>query len=88
MKLVSVEVRSADDLDAALDKLARERVQAVLISPDPMFTAERRRIATWAVTARLATMYSESYNVSDGGLISYGVNRRTFIERPPTWIRF
>jgi len=86
MKLVSVEVRSADDLDAALDKLARERVQAVLISPDPMFTAERRRIATWAVTARLATMYSESYNVSDGGLISYGVNRPENFHRAAAYV--
>ena len=86
IKLVVVEVRSADDLDVSLGSLARHQVEAVLLSPDPFLSAERRRIAGWAVTARVATMYSESYNVADGGLVSYGVNRSENFHRAAAFV--
>jgi putative tryptophan/tyrosine transport system substrate-binding protein len=70
VKVVPVEVRSVDDLDAAFATLAREQVQAVLVLPDSLFTGERRRIATLAIAGRLPTMSSERYNVEEGALIS------------------
>jgi putative tryptophan/tyrosine transport system substrate-binding protein len=74
-------VRSADALDKAFDTLVLEGAQAVLVLPDPMFSRERRRIANLALVPRLPTMYSERYNVDDGGLISYGYSRHESFRR-------
>jgi putative ABC transport system substrate-binding protein len=81
VKVVPVEVRSVNDLDAAFATLAREQVQAVLVLPDSLFAGERRRIATLAIAGRLPTMSSERYNVEEGALISYGVNRQESYHR-------
>jgi putative ABC transport system substrate-binding protein len=74
IKLVSVGVRSPDDLDAAFQSMARERVAGVLVLQDPMFISERRRIAMLAIAARLPTMFGFRENVEAGGLMSYGIN--------------
>ena len=54
IKLVPVEVTLPDDLDAAFQSLARERVDNVLVLQNPMFLTERLRIATLAIAARPA----------------------------------
>jgi putative tryptophan/tyrosine transport system substrate-binding protein len=74
IKLVPVEVESPDGLDAAFQSMARERVAAVLVLQDPMFIAERRRIAVLATAARLPTMFGFREHVEAGGLMSYGIN--------------
>jgi len=86
VNVVPVEVRSVDDLDTAFATLARERVQAVLVLPDSLFAAERRRIATLAIAGRLPTMSSERYYVEEGALISYGVNRQESYHRAAAYV--
>ena len=70
-----------DDLDAAFDSLARERVEAVLVLQDPMSLAERRRIAMLAMAARLPTMFGFREYVEAGGLMSYGLDLRANFRR-------
>ena len=67
---------SPDDLHTALQRLARERVKAVLVLPDFMFLNERKRIALFAVAERLPTMFGFRESVEDGGLMSYGTDLR------------
>ena len=74
IKLVPVEVRLPDDLDAAFQSLARERVDGVLVLQNPMFLTERRRIAALAIAARLPTMFGFREHVEAGGLMSYGID--------------
>jgi hypothetical protein len=45
INLVSAEAGLADDLDAAFQSMARQRVDCVIVLGEPMFFAERRRIA-------------------------------------------
>jgi putative ABC transport system substrate-binding protein len=75
-QLVRVEVRGPDDLDAAFQTLVRKRVDLALVPLDGLFLTERRRIAALAMSARLPTMYGSREYVEDGGLMSYGVDRR------------
>jgi putative ABC transport system substrate-binding protein len=75
-KLVPVEVRVPDDLDAAFEAMVRERVDLGLVLPDAMFLSWRRRIAALATAARLPTMYGFHEHVEDGGLMSYGIDLR------------
>ena len=54
---VPAEVRTPNDLDAAFQALANDRVQAVIVLVDGMFFSERNRIAALAAAARLPAIY-------------------------------
>jgi putative ABC transport system substrate-binding protein len=86
IKLVPVEVRLPDDLDAAFQSLARERCDSVLVLQDPMFLTERRRIAMVAIAARLPTMFGFREHVEAGGLMSYGIDLRTNFRRVADYV--
>ena len=70
--VVSVEVRVPADIDIAFQTLAREQVNIVIVTPDPLFLNERRRIAELAIAARLPVVCGPREHVQDGGLMSYG----------------
>ena len=74
--LVPLTIAVPDDLNAAFQHLAREGVTIVLVLGDTMFLNERKRIALFAMAARLPTMFGFRENVEDGGLMSYGVDVR------------
>jgi putative ABC transport system substrate-binding protein len=74
VRLVPVETRSPEDLDAAFETFAREHSEIVLVLLDAMFITERRRIAALALAARMATMAGERDMVEVGGLVSYGID--------------
>jgi putative ABC transport system substrate-binding protein len=84
--LVSVEVRAPADIDSAFQTLARERVNIVIVHPDPMFINERRRIAELAIATRLLVVYGLREHVEDGGLMSYGVNLRENWRRAAVYV--
>jgi ABC-type uncharacterized transport system substrate-binding protein len=86
IKLVPIEFRLPDDLDAAFKSLTRERVEVVLVLQDPVVLAERRRIAMQAVAARLPTMYGFREHVEAGGLMSYGVDLRSNLRRGADYV--
>jgi putative ABC transport system substrate-binding protein len=70
--LVPVEVGDPDKLQEAFDTLQKERVEALLVSPDITFYSRRRQIAELAATTRLPAIYGYRHHVEEGGLMSYG----------------
>jgi putative tryptophan/tyrosine transport system substrate-binding protein len=84
--LVPFEVRSADQLEGAFAKFARERADALLVPPDVTFTTHRRRIANLALGARLPTIFFIRQSAEDGGLISYGPNPVENYRRAATYV--
>jgi putative tryptophan/tyrosine transport system substrate-binding protein len=86
IKSVPAEVRAPDDLDAAFQALASDRVQAVIVLVDGMFFQERNRIAALAAAARLPAIYGFRDPVDAGGLISYGVNLDENFHRSATYV--
>jgi ABC-type uncharacterized transport system substrate-binding protein len=73
LELVTIEIRRADDLDSALDA-TKLRTQAVYVPAVPLFFANRDRINSLALRARLPTMHLVREYVEAGGLMSYGPN--------------
>jgi putative ABC transport system substrate-binding protein len=67
-----LEVRSADDIDAALAAMNRERPDAVFVVSDALTNINRKRILDFAAKNQLPAMYEFGYYVKDGGLMSYG----------------
>ena len=86
VQLTVLEVASPDDLHAAFQRLARERVKVVMLLPDFMFLNERKRIALFAMAERLPTMFAFRENVEDGGLMSYGTNVRESWRRTASFV--
>jgi putative ABC transport system substrate-binding protein len=86
IKLVPVEARLPDDLDAAFQSMARQRVDCVIVLGEPMFYVERRRIAALAIEARLPTMFVAREHVEAGGLMSYGGSLRANFRRAADYV--
>jgi putative tryptophan/tyrosine transport system substrate-binding protein len=86
IKLIPAEVRTPDDLDAAFQALANDRVQAVIVLVDGMLFNERNRVAALAAAARLPAIYGFRDHVDAGGLISYGVNLADNFHRAAAYV--
>jgi putative ABC transport system substrate-binding protein len=66
-------IRCAEDIAAALEGL-KGRVQALYTTGDPLMNAQRLPINTFALAARLPTMFSQRQYLEVGGLMPYGPN--------------
>jgi putative tryptophan/tyrosine transport system substrate-binding protein len=73
LDFIALEIRSADDIDPALEAL-KGRVDALYLPPDSLTDANRVRINGAALSARVPTMYAYREYVHAGGLMSYGPN--------------
>ena len=66
----------AHELDNALTVAGNSRADAILVFPEAVTMVHRTRIAQFAVTQRLASMFGWSEYCEAGGLLSYGANQR------------
>jgi putative ABC transport system substrate-binding protein len=78
-KLHSVEVHTAqvakaDDLGGALQRLAAEKVQAVIVPANGLLISAQTRIVELAMGLRLPLVFPTRQGVLAGGLASYGIN--------------
>jgi putative tryptophan/tyrosine transport system substrate-binding protein len=73
LETASSEIRRAEDIAPAFDRL-KGRAEALYVLPDPLLFANRIRINTLALGARLPTLHALREYVEAGGLISYGTN--------------
>jgi putative ABC transport system substrate-binding protein len=67
-------VGTSREINAAFTTLARERPDALLIGPDPFFTARRVQLATLAARHAIPSSFSVRDYPETGGLMSYGTN--------------
>ena len=73
LEIVTLEIRRAEDIEIGIEAL-KGRTDALYVVQDPLFNANRVRINTSALGARLPTMHPAREFVEAGGLISYGAN--------------
>ena len=62
------------EMDTAFASALQKRVDALLVSPDPLFGVRRAPILTLAAHHRLPAIYPEREFTEAGGLMSYGPN--------------
>jgi putative ABC transport system substrate-binding protein len=62
------------EIDAAFATLARDRPDALFITPDAFFLSRRVQVVTLAARDRIPAAYAEREVVTVGGLMSYGTN--------------
>ena len=73
LEIVKLEIRQAEDIETSIETL-KGRAEALYVVQDPLFIANRVRISTSALGARLPTMHAGREFVEPGGLMSYGAN--------------
>ena len=73
LDVVALEIRRAEDIAPAFEAL-KARAGALYVVNDPLANTSRIRINTFALVARLPTMYGLRESVEAGGLMSYGPN--------------
>jgi putative ABC transport system substrate-binding protein len=65
-------IAGGDALDATFASLAERKIEAVMVSPSPVFYARRERFAALAIRHRIPLIYWDRALVDAGGLMSYG----------------
>jgi ABC-type uncharacterized transport system substrate-binding protein len=74
LQLFVVNAGSERDFDTAFATLAHQRVEALLIAGNALFTGQRDRLVALAARYALATIYPLREFVAAGGMMSYGAS--------------
>ena len=74
MKMLSLDVRTSEELDGAFAAIVAERPGALVVLADRVFLHGRDRIMSFAGQQRLPGVYAYRELVEAGGLMSYGPN--------------
>jgi putative ABC transport system substrate-binding protein len=89
LKLQSLEIRNATDVENAFSAMRRERAEAFITLPHAVVTFHPRRILELAEKGRLPSTHSDKLWVDAGGLMSTGRTALTYTAvRPDTLTRF
>jgi putative ABC transport system substrate-binding protein len=81
LQLQPVEFRDADQLEAVLASIARQRADALLVLDDPVTFVHRRRLIDFAGSHRLPAAYSFRIYVQEGGLLAYDADWKVLFRR-------
>ena len=74
VEVIVPEVRSPEDLAVAIETLASDPVQVVIVLQTTMMLGQRKKIAELMAAKGLPAVYGYREHVDEGGLISYGVD--------------
>jgi putative ABC transport system substrate-binding protein len=86
LKVRFIGVRNPGEIASALAATARERADAMLLSADPMFVGEARRIIELTAAGRRPAIYPVRTFPEGGGLMSYGADFDAIYRRAATYV--
>jgi putative ABC transport system substrate-binding protein len=72
MEIQIVNARTGAEIDAAFAAIARDRVDALFVLPDPFFVVRRVQLANLAARHAIPAVFAVRDNTEVGGLMSYG----------------
>jgi len=88
VKLLSLEVRSLGDFEAAFARANRERAHALITTPGPLLNTQPRQVLDFAAMNRMPAIYPASEFVEAGGLMSYAPSyTHSFRRSADLWTR-
>jgi putative ABC transport system substrate-binding protein len=85
LEVTTPEIRRGEDIAPAFEAL-KGRAEALYVVFDPLVGTHRIRINTFALAARLPTMYSVREGVEAGGVMSYGPNFPDLFRRAAEYV--
>jgi putative ABC transport system substrate-binding protein len=81
------EVQDPENFAMAFATLAKERVDALLVAGDPLFSAHHRQIVDLVRESRLPAIFHDRAFVTAGGLMSYGPNSLEQLHRVAYYVQ-
>ena len=80
LEIATLEIRRAGDIVPAFESL-KDHADALYVTADALLNANRLRVNTLALGARLPSMHEYRESVEAGGLMSYGPNLASMFRR-------
>jgi putative tryptophan/tyrosine transport system substrate-binding protein len=74
VRLVMLKASTPSDIEAIFATVVQERVNALLVSSDQLFTSRREQLVALAARHGVPTIYQFRVFAEAGGLMSYGMN--------------
>jgi len=75
VEVTTVDIRDPDEVERAVTALVSAGNGGLIVAPSAGESIHRGRVVELAAKYKLPAVYSDRFNVIDGGLISYGPNR-------------
>jgi putative tryptophan/tyrosine transport system substrate-binding protein len=85
-KLLSLELRSANEIEGAFKAAIEARASALLVFAGGLLFGRARRVADLAAKSRLPTMYALQHYVEAGGLMAYGPDLKEIWRRAADFV--
>ena len=79
--VLTIELHSVSDIDASLRVIQQDRLDALIVPPDPTFPIIYRQITEFAISNRLPTIFGQRQGVEAGGLMGYEPNLTDMYKR-------
>jgi putative tryptophan/tyrosine transport system substrate-binding protein len=86
VKILSLPVRKAEDLDGALGKIKAEPGAGLLLLGDFVLTTNMKRVAQYAIEQRIPAVYTISSFVAAGGFMAYGTSFEDLYRRSARFV--
>jgi ABC-type uncharacterized transport system substrate-binding protein len=86
VQLHMVQAGSPAEIEAAFGAMRSHRVGGVLVLRDPLFYAQRTKIAALAAKSRLPAVYGNREEAEAGGLMTYGASIQVTFRRAATYV--
>ena len=86
VETVTAEIKRREDIEPALQRFAKQGVQAIAGMPSPMLSFSRKEIIRFASVQRWPVVAQVPGWVRDGALLSYGVAQRTEFRRAAYYV--
>jgi putative ABC transport system substrate-binding protein len=86
LQVISVEVQSVVQLEAALVGLRGTAAQAIFLVPDPRFLQESKRVGELITATRLPAICQEREFADAGCVIAYGASVRTMFRQSAAYV--
>jgi putative ABC transport system substrate-binding protein len=74
LAVIALRANTDQDIDAAFEAVARQRVPALVVSANPFFDTRRKKLVALAARNAVPAIYHFREYAQDGGLMSYGLN--------------
>ena len=86
MKVESLQIGGANDLESAFSLAGRQRVNALVVLGGGVLNREKKRVLAFATTNRLPAMHEQLDFAESGGLMAYGVNISDMFRRAAAYV--
>jgi putative ABC transport system substrate-binding protein len=86
MEPIPSPVHNPEEIESALAAIAKESGGGLVVMPDTSLTVNRNQIIKSVAQNRTPAIYPYRYFVTDGGMLSYGINSPDILRRSAEYI--